>query len=151
MNPITQPLRDAVKKWRKSSNHYSGLSTEEVNLERQAAYETVADELESLIPAIERDIEAGAAMAKLVADTIDDWKKWYDPEFEFLSKPPDSWTADVLRTMIPRIAESVRDLASTDALAQHDEELLRPIRELVNFLAAALQKVHDMNEAGYLS
>jgi hypothetical protein len=55
--------------------------------------------------------EAEARGREEAAQEIEGWEKWYDKKFVFLSQPPDSWTADVMRTMIPKLVEAIRAIA----------------------------------------
>jgi hypothetical protein len=46
------------------------------------------------------------------AKEAEGWRKWYDEDLPFLKEIPDSWTAKVMRLMIPRIAQTIRELAA---------------------------------------
>jgi len=72
-------------------------------------------------------IEAGAATAKLAAGHVGNFKM----------APGDKWDT-FIDALLHRLETDILSLASTDALAQHDEELLGPVRELVDSLKWAI-------------
>jgi hypothetical protein len=88
-----------------------------------------ADDIEELssLPEPAPAALAGQGSEELVeriAAHVDDWRKWYDEKFAFLQEIPDSWSAEVMRLMVPRIAASIRETfaASSPVSAKTDAE-----------------------------